>query len=133
DTLDALPSARGWMLAAGDYGTRIGKPPTVTEWNYRGLTRMSPEARAKIYPEIFEGALATRSLAEFYQFQFQETLAPNPVVGRGNLLRHYELFNLSRHPKIEALEFAKIIQRYIAADDPAKTLSAGYAETELKA
>ena len=131
DTLDALPSARGWALAAGDYGTRIGKPPTVTEWNYRGLTRMSPEDRAKIYPQIFEGALATRSISDFYQFQFQETLAPNPVVGRGNLLRHYEIFNLSRHPKIEALEFAKIIQRYTASDDPAKILEAGYTEIEL--
>lgn len=131
DTLDALPSARGWALAAGDYGTRIGKPPTVTEWNYRGLTRMSPENRAKIYPQIFEGALATRSISDFYQFQFQETLAPNPVMGRGNLLRHYEIFNLSRHPKIEAFEFEKIIQRYSAEDDPTKILSIDYSETEL--
>ncbi len=131
DTLDALPSARGWALAAGDYGTRIGKPPTVTEWNYRGLTRMSPEERAKIYSQIFEGALATRSISDFYQFQFQETLAPNPVIGRGNLLRHYEIFNLSRHPKMEAVEFAKIIQRYSAKDDPVKMLAISYGETEL--
>ncbi|MGI8965599.1 MAG: COG1470 family protein [Limisphaerales bacterium] len=131
DTLDALPSARGWALAAADFATRIGKPVTVTEWNYRGLTRMSPEDRAKMYPQIFEGALNTRSISDFYQFQFQETLAPNPVSGRGNLLRHYEIFNLSRHPKREAFEFAKIIQRYIAADDPAKILSVGYCETEL--
>ncbi|MDQ6632369.1 MAG: hypothetical protein M3Y82_11555 [Verrucomicrobiota bacterium] len=132
DTLDALPSARGWALAAGDYGTRIGKPPTVTEWNFRGLTRMSPENRAKIYPQIFEGALATRSIPEFYQFQFQETLAPNPVIGRGNLLRHYEMFNLSRHPKMEALEFAKIIQRYSAENDPTRILDVDYAEVDLE-
>ncbi|MDB6124135.1 MAG: hypothetical protein JWQ71_3128, partial [Pedosphaera sp.] len=131
DTLDALPSARGWALATGDYGTRIGKPPIITEWNYRGLTRMTPEDRAKIYPKIFEGALATRSISDFYQFQFQETLSPNPVIGRGNLLRHYEIFNLSRHPKMEALEFEKIIQHYIAPNSPAKMLAVSYSETEL--
>ncbi len=131
DALDALPSARGWALALGDYATRVGKPATISEWNYRGLTRLSPEARAKVYPQIFENALGTRSIADFYEFQFQETMTPNPVSGRGNILRHYELFNLSRHPKLEAFEFRALMRRYLADDDPAKLLAAGYAETEL--
>jgi hypothetical protein len=131
DALDALPSARGWALALGDYATRVGKPATISEWNYRGLTRLTPEARAKVYPQIFENALGTRSIADFYEFQFQETMTPNPVSGRGNILRHYELFNLSRHPKLEAFEFRDLMQRYLADDDPAKRLAVGYAETDL--
>lgn len=131
DSLDALPSARGWALALGDYATRVGKPATISEWNFRGLTRMTPEARGKIYPQIFENALATRSISDFYEFQFQETLTPNPVSGRGNILRHYELFDLSRHPKPEAFAFEKIIERYTADDDPAKQLAVAFAETDL--
>ncbi len=131
DSIDALPSARGWALSLGEYATRVGKPATISEWNFRGLTRLTPEARGKIYPQIFEHALATRSIADFYEFQFQETLAPNPVSGRGNVLRHYELFNVSRHPKPEAFAFADLIRRYTHDDDPAKRLSVSYAEIEL--
>src|SRR5205814_924976 len=62
DSLDAIPSGRDFALAASDYGTEIGKPPVITEWNWRGLTRLTPEARAKVYPPIFENVLATRCM-----------------------------------------------------------------------
>jgi hypothetical protein len=117
DSLDAIPTARGYALALGSYCSKIGKPPVITEWNWRQFTRMTPEARAKIYPAIFDNALATRAIPEMYQFQFNETMAPNPRAGRGNVLRHYELINLSRRPKPEAFELMKLIQKYSSPDD----------------
>lgn len=117
DSLDAIPTARGYALALGSFCSKIGKPPTITEWNWRQLTRLTPEARAKIYPAIFDNALATRAIPEMYQFQFNETLAPNLRVGRGNILRHYELVHLSRRAKLEALELMKLIKKYSASDD----------------
>jgi hypothetical protein len=123
DTLDAMPSARGYSLALSSYANKAGKPPLITEWNWRGLTRMTEQARAKIYPQIIEGAIGTRGIPDFYQFQFNETLCPNPRVGRGNILRHYELLHLSRRPKIEALTLMDIIRKYSATDDPVRQLS----------
>jgi hypothetical protein len=122
DSLDAIPTARGYALALGSFCSKIGKPPVITEYNWRQLTRMTPEARAKIYPQIFENILSTRAVPELYQFQFNETLAPNLRSGRGNILRHYELINLSRRPKPEALELMKLVQKYSATDDVLRML-----------
>ena len=142
DSLDAIPTARGYALALGSFCSRIGKPPVITEWNWRQLTRMTPESRAKIYPAIFENALATRAIPEMYQFQFNETLAPNPRIGRGNVLRHYELIHLSRRPKLEALELMKLIEKYVAEADEVRLLKVpqtvvhldkqGQAESEIR-
>lgn len=131
DSLDAIPSGRGYALAMGSYASKIGKPPMITEWNWRGLTRMSEQARAKIYPPIFDNALATRAIPDFYEFQFNETLAPNPRIGRGNLLRHYELLNLSRRPKLEAFEFMKLIERYSAPNDPVRVIESSHEAVKL--
>jgi len=117
DSLDAIPTARSYALALGSFCSKIGKPPVITEWNWRQLTRMTPEARAKIYPAVFDNALATLAIPEMYQFQFNETMAPNPRSGRGNILRHYELIHLSRRPKLEALEFMKLVKKYSASDE----------------
>ncbi|MDB6027503.1 MAG: hypothetical protein JWM68_3726, partial [Verrucomicrobiales bacterium] len=122
DSLDAIPTARGYALALGSFSSKIGKPPVITEWNWRQLTRMTPEARAKIYPAIFDNALATRAIPEMYQFQFNETMAPNLRAGRGNILRHYELLHLSRRPKLEALELMKLIKKYSAPEDALRWL-----------
>lgn len=122
DSLDAIPTTRGYALALGSYAGKIGRPPVITEWNWRDLTRLTPEARAEVYPAIFETVLATRAVPEMFQFQFNETLAPNPRSGRGNLLRHYELLHLSRRLKPEALELMKLIRRYSAPDDPVRRL-----------
>src|SRR6185369_10000446 len=41
DSLDAIPSARGYALALSSAATKLGKPPVITEWNWRQLTRMT--------------------------------------------------------------------------------------------
>ena len=131
DSLDAIPTARGYALTLGSFCSKIGKPPVVTEFNWRQLTRLTPEARAKIYPPIFENMLATRAIPEMYEFQFNETLAPNPRLGRGNVLRHYELINLSRRPKPEALELAKLITKYADPNDALQRLDMPYVTVNL--
>ena len=131
DSLEAIPSGRGYALALGSFAKKIGKPPMISEWNWRGLIKMSEEERAKIYPPIIENALATRAIPDFYEFQFNETLAPNPRVGRGNLLRHYELLNLSRRPKLEAFEFMKLIERYSAPGDPVRIIENSHEAAEM--
>jgi hypothetical protein len=133
DSLDAIPSARGYALAMGSYATKIGRPPMISEWNWRGLTKMSEAERAQIYPPIMENVLATRAIPDFYEFQFNETMAPNPRAGRGNLLRHYELLNLSRRPKLEAFEFMKLIERYSANDDPVRIIESSHEAVEVDA
>ena len=131
DTLDAIPSGRGYALALASEASKLGKPALISEWNWRGLTRMSEEKRAKIYPPIFDSVLATRSLSDFYEFQFNETMAPNPRLGRGNLLRHYELLNLSRRPKLEAFEFMKLIERYSPPTDAVRIIQSSHEAVEL--
>lgn len=131
DSLDAIPTARGYALALGSFSSKVGKPPVITEWNWRQLTRMTPEARAKIYPAVFDNALATRAIPEMYQFQFNETLAPNLRAGRGNILRHYELIHLSRRPKLEAFELMKLIKKYSAEDDALRMLDAPHTVVNL--
>jgi len=122
DSIEALPSARGYALALSSYASKIGKPPLITEWNWRGLTKMTEQERAKIYPQIIEGAIGTRGIPDFYEFQFQETLCPNPRLGRGNILRHYELLHLSRRPKAEAVVLMNLIRKYSAPEDALRVL-----------
>ncbi len=110
DSIHAIPSARGFALAAANYAREAGKPPVITEWNWRGLTRMTPEARARLYAPIFENVLRTRSMPEIYQFQFTESLAMDPQTLRG--IRHYEPLWLSRRPKPEAFELMRLIEEY---------------------
>jgi hypothetical protein len=131
DSMDAIPSGRGYALALGNLATKIGKPPLISEWNWRGLTRLSEEKRAKIYPPIIENALATRAITDFYEFQFNETLAPNLRLGRGNLLRHYELLALSRRPKLEAFAFMKLIQRYSAPADAVRIIESSHEAVDV--
>jgi hypothetical protein len=124
DALDAIPSARGFALAVGQYARRAGKPAIYTEWNWRFLTRMAPEERAKVYPGIFDGLLATRSIRELYQFQFQETMCVNPETNRA--IRHYEPLWLSRRPKPEAFELMKLMDRYAAPTTPNRIVGADH-------
>jgi hypothetical protein len=110
DSLEAIPSARSYSLAAANYASEIGKEPVITEWNWRFLTRMTPEARAEVYPPIFENVLKTKCMPLIYQFQFQESLAMASKSLRG--IRHYEQLNLSRRPRPEAIEMMDLIERY---------------------
>lgn len=124
DSLEAIPSARDFALAVSDYASEIGKEPIITEWNWRFLTRMTPEDRAKIYPPIFENVFAARCMPVFYQFQFQESLAMAPHTLRA--IRHYDLLALSRRPRPEALEFIKLIQKYGDPKAPQSVIQTRY-------
>lgn len=124
DGLDAIPSARGFALAVGNYARRAGKPAIYTEWNWRFLTRMAPAARAQVYPKIMDGLLATRSIRELDQFQFQETMCVNPETNKA--IRHYELLWLSRRPKPEAFALMTLMDRYAAPDTPNRQIGADH-------
>jgi len=132
DSLDAIPSGRGFALAIANYASKAGKPAVITEWNWRGLTRMTPEARATVYPDIIGGALESRAIGEFHQFQFQETLTVNPRLGRTGI-RHYEPLRLSRRPKPEAFELMRLMHRFVAPEDPIRQLDASHTVTSLDA
>jgi len=131
DGLDSMPNTRGFSLAAASYGRRVGKPPIITEWNWRFLTRMTPEERAKVYAPIFENVLKTRSMPAMYQFQFNESLAMNPKALKG--IRHYEQIWLSRRPKPEAFVLSGLINKYGAPTHPNKLLNVEYSVVELDA
>ncbi|MFB3825426.1 MAG: hypothetical protein ACE15B_01610 [Bryobacteraceae bacterium] len=129
DALDAIPSGRGFALAAGNYASRKGKDAIYTEWNWRGLTRMTPEARARVYPPIMENLLATRSIRELYPFQFQQTMCVNPHTRKG--IRQYEPLWLSRRPKPEGFELMKLIERYSLPEAPNRVLAADHPVLDL--
>ncbi len=129
DGLDSQPNMRGFALAAASYGRRVGKPPIITEWNWRFLTRMTPEDRARVYAPIFENVLKTRSMPTMYQFQFNESLAMNPRVLKG--IRHYEQIWLSRRPKPEAFVLSGLINKYAAPSHPNKLIEVEHGISEL--
>ncbi|MEO7674112.1 MAG: hypothetical protein ABIU09_08565 [Pyrinomonadaceae bacterium] len=129
DGLDSLENMRGFSLAAASYGRRVGKPPIITEWNWRFLTRLTPEKRATVYAPIFENVLKTRSMPVMYQFQFNESLAMNPRVLKG--IRHYEQIWLSRRPKPEAFVLSGLIRKYGAPTHPNKLIDVEHAVAEL--
>ena len=129
DGLDSLPNMRGFSLAAASYGRRVGKPPIITEWNWRFLTRMTPEERAKVYAPIFENVLKTRSMPTMYQFQFNETLAMNPKSLKG--IRHYEQIWLSRRPKPEAFVLSDLIKKYSSPTHQNRLINIEHVEVNL--
>jgi hypothetical protein len=127
DAVDAIPSGRDYALAVANYASEIGKEPTITEWNWRFLTRMTPEDRAKIYPPIYENILKTHCMPLLYQFQLQESLAMTTKSLRG--IRHYEQLNLSRRLRPEALEFMRLIKKYSDPGLPQNILSNDFRHT----
>lgn len=129
DGLDSLANMRGFSLAAASYGRRAGKQPIITEWNWRFLTRMTEDDRAKVYAPIFENVLKTRSMPTMYQFQFNETLAMNARVLKG--IRHYEQIWLSRRPKPEAFVLSDLINKYSAPTHPNRFLNVEYTAIDL--
>jgi hypothetical protein len=130
DSLNAIPSSRDYSLAMANYATKIGKSPVITEWNWRFLTRMTPEARAEKYSPIFENVLKTGSMPLIYQFQFQESLAMASHTLRG--IRHYELLNLSRRPRPEAFKFLDLIEKYGDPNAPQAVLRSEFQDVEVQ-
>ena len=129
DGLDSQANMRGFALSAASYGRRVGKEPIITDWNWRFLTRMTPEDRAKVYAPVFENVLKTRSMPTMYQFQFNENLAMNPRVLKG--IRHYEQIWLSRRPKPEAFVLSGLIKKYAQPSHPNKLIDVEYSIVEL--
>jgi hypothetical protein len=130
DTPPAITSARDMALAVGNYAGKVNRPAAITEWNWRFMTRMPYEERAKLYPQIVGDALKTRSITEFGQFQFAESLAMNPKLLGG--IRHYDPLFLSRRPKPELFELWKLIRQYSDPTVPQNALRVEYTTGTMK-
>jgi hypothetical protein len=117
-------------LASADYARSLGTAVTLSEFNWKNLTRFSPADRVAEYKRIFGAMLEPRAIPEFYQFQFHETIAVNPSARGG--IRHYETIMLDRRPKPEAQVLMDLICRYSGADTPVRQLAIDIPETPLK-
>jgi hypothetical protein len=108
-------------LGTGGYASDLGLPATLGEFNWKDITRLSPEQRHREVAEIFESILKSRALPQVYQFQFHEMLAVSPSISL-NGGRHYEAVALDRRPKPEAQEWVRLIRAYGAPDAPVREL-----------
>ncbi len=108
-------------LGTAGYATELGKPMTLGEFNWKDLTLLSPETRPAEWETIYRNVLATRSVHEIMQFQFQEQIVFNTTVG-GTKSRHYEPVGIDRRPKPEAFVAMKLMREYGRPDAPAKVL-----------
>ena len=118
-------------MAVGGYGCSIGKSACLGEFNWKRLTRLSPEIRADYMHQIYSNLLRPRAIPDVCQFHFQETLSANPRRTRIGI-RHYETINLDRRPKLEGLELMKLIQQYTAPSAPVRELPLLIAESNFK-
>jgi hypothetical protein len=108
-------------LGTAGYATELGKPMTLGEFNWKDLTLLSPEVRPAEWATIYENVLATRSVHDIIQFQFQEQIAFNTSVG-GTKSRHYEPVGIDRRPKPEAFVAMKLMREYGRPDAPVRVL-----------
>jgi len=115
------------VAAAGCAADRDAAP-VLSEFNWKMLTRLSPEARTKEWALIFGNLLKPRATPELLQFQWQETMSVNPRTSRQGV-RHYETIYLDRRPKPEAFELMKLIRRYSRTDAPIRELPITIKET----
>jgi hypothetical protein len=118
------------VLGTAGYAASIGRQMTIGEFNWKDLTRLSPEARRAKFVEIYESVLAPRVVPELMQFQLQEQLAFNTTVA-GSSSRHYEPIGLDRRPKPEAFETMRLIRKYGRPDAPVRTLPVAIDEVRL--
>jgi len=109
------------MLGSAGYATELGKAVTLGEFNWKDLTRLSPEMQAKEFAEIYRQVLAPRAIPEVFEFQFHEDLAFNPAVA-GTSSRHYEPLGLDRRPKQTAFVAMELMREYERADAPTRQL-----------
>ncbi|MBP6964490.1 MAG: hypothetical protein KBC96_08795 [Armatimonadetes bacterium] len=115
---EAIPSV---AVAVAGHASELGMQPTLGEFNWKYLTHLSPEVRAREFKDIYGKMLEPRAIPEFFQFQWQETLSVNPRLTRQGL-RHYETINLDRRPKSEAVEFMKLVREHSRPDSPIRVL-----------
>lgn len=118
-------------LAVGGHAAALGKPITLGEFNWKFLTRHSPEDRAKEFREIYSEMMKPRAIPEFFQFHWQETMSVNPRLTRQGI-RHYETIYLDRRPKPEAFELMELIKQYARPDSPVRELPILVCNTELR-
>lgn len=118
------------VLGSAGYASDIGKPITIGEFNWKDLTRLSPEVRRGEFAKIYEAVLEPRAVPEVMQFQFHETLTFNPAVA-GSASRHYEPLYLDRRPKPEAFELMRLISEHGRPDAPVRELPILADETRL--
>lgn len=117
-SMESIPSV---MLGVANQATDYGKPAVLGEFNWKFLTALSPENRAKQMAQIYAGMLQPRAVPTVCQFHWQETMSVNPRLTRQGI-RHYETINLDRTPKPEAIELMKLIKQYTRPDSPVRVL-----------
>ncbi|MBN2210545.1 MAG: hypothetical protein JW709_04040 [Sedimentisphaerales bacterium] len=103
-------------LSGAAYASGNNLECLLTEFNWKGFTRLSPADRSEMYREVFTNMLAPRAFGEFFQFHLQETLAPNPILARSGI-RHYEILYLDRRLKPEGFILHELMRRYAPPDD----------------
>ncbi|MEO5904689.1 MAG: hypothetical protein ABIQ55_11790, partial [Gemmatimonadaceae bacterium] len=118
------------VLGSAGYASEIGKPLTIGEFNWKDLTRISPEKRVGEVAQVYESVLSPHAVPEVFEFQLQEALAFNPSVS-GSYSRHYEPLGQDRRPKPEGLEAMRIIRKYSSPTAPIRTLSIVVRETQF--
>ena len=105
------------VLGTASYARSIGKFVTMGEFNWKGLTRLSPPARQKAFVDVYESMLKPRAIPEVFEFHFQETIGVSPSIARTGV-RHYETIALDRRPKPEAIELMRLMRKYARPDAP---------------
>lgn len=114
---EGLETYRSHGLGVAGHATRLGKPMTLGEFNWKSYTRMSPEERSALFFDTYDMMLEPRAVPELFQFHWQETMCVSPTLSR-SAIRHYETINLDRRPKPEAFQMMRIIRKYGRKDAP---------------
>lgn len=117
-------------LGTGGYAASLSMQATLGEFNWKSLTRLSPENRRREFRTIYNEMLEPRAIPQFFQFHFQETVSVNPSISRSGI-RHYETISLDRRPKPEAEELIEIIQHHARPDLPERELQIAIPEIEF--
>ena len=118
------------MLGVADYASGLGKQVTLGEFNWKELTRLSPEARVPEVGAVFDAVFGPRAIPEVVFFQLQESLSFNGSIS-GTYTRHYEPLTLDRRPKAETGEYLRIIRHYSAPDAALRALPIAVPEVRL--
>jgi hypothetical protein len=121
---------RSHMLGSAGYATELGKAVTLGEFNWKDLTRFSPEVQAQKFAEIYRQVLAPRAIPEVLEFQFHEDLAFNPAVA-GTVSRHYEPLGLDRRPKQTAFVAMELMRKYERPDAPTRQMPVHVSEVQF--
>ncbi|HET8654021.1 MAG TPA: hypothetical protein VFL93_00710 [Longimicrobiaceae bacterium] len=118
------------VLGTAGYAADHGQEVTLGEFNWKSLTRLSPEDRAAEVQKIYTQVLRPRAIPELVEFHFQETMSVNPSIARQGI-RHYEPLSLDRRPKAAGRVLMRFIREYSAPDAPVRELPVEVTEATL--